>query len=94
MTASMNYVQDAFRKLSVNSNSLITVKQEQKEAVNSLINGKMFTPSCRLVLERVYFSTVLYGRGADKIVWRAHRSWKLPSTSNRAANICWFVVTA
>ena len=36
----MNYVQDAFRKLSVDSNPPITVKQEQEKAVNSLINGK------------------------------------------------------
>ena len=35
-----NYVQDVFRKLSGDSNPPITVKQEQEEAVNSLINGK------------------------------------------------------
>ena len=39
---SMNYmyVQDTFRKLLVDSNLSITVKQEQEEAVNSLINAK------------------------------------------------------
>ena len=42
MTASINYVQDAFRKLSFDSNPSITVRQEQEQevAVNSLINGR------------------------------------------------------
>ena len=40
MTASKNYAQDAFRKLLVDSNPLITVKQEPEKVVNSLVNGK------------------------------------------------------
>ena len=91
MTAPMNYVQDVFRKLSVDSNPpiLIIRKQEQEEAVNSLINRKNVYAVVPTGFE-FYFSTVLYGCEADEIVWPAHRSWKLLFISNRTANFCCF----
>ena len=88
MTASVDYTHDAFRKLLVDSNPPITVKQEQEEAVNSLINGKCLCRHADWFWKEIYFSTVLYGREAKEIVWLAHRSWKLPFTSNRTVNLC------